>query len=936
MRTWRRSLGLAAGALFALPGLAAEQAKHVWEFESGHLKDRELQAVHGGLGAVAAEAPQRNEAGMVFSGKQLFVVDGVKPESLPPKEISVEVFARIDRTQDWGGLFSFVQDNGSYEKGWLLGFKGDRFMWQVSNGPKLINVFSEKAIETEQWVHVVGTYDGARMALYVNGELAGSGTGASGDIEYPPKAFYTLGSYKDDNENYPLVGGMKSARLYDFALTPEAVARRVVASGGELPPRPLPFGVRPHAMFLKPGVARVRWEATVPGKGMLAYGESRDLGTMVPAQGKGSVHEVTLDGLKPNTKYFYRLAVKSTDGERMMSPTYELDTHFDYTLSTIGTEGLSKDVLSRAEGYLRASGRRTGVMVVTNVQGDQLVRALAARSRARIVGVSEDVATVQALRKKLYAQGVYGSRVTIRHVGPDAPLPFTAASINLVVNEAGDPPGTLPDPAWVDLLVPGNGVIVRSAAKPSEATMKGWREEGVVPAWHEAERVVSLTRPPLDGAADWSHQYGTPANTTSTSEQLGGARATGDLAVQWVGRPGGDFGTDRQPRMPAPLSVNGRLYHQGMDRMIALDQYNGTVAWSLEIPDLRRVNIPRDSSNWCADSDRLYMAVRNRAWVVDASHGSIKGIMPLPQAYRETHDWGWIAVQDGQVFGSTVAAGSYYTKFFGKAWYDEKSGTGTHPVCSDSLFSYRAENGAALWQYKRGLILNPTITVDADRVYFVENPTLEAASGIVADDALWKNVQLVALDRKTGKRLWERSVSSEPFVRGLSVYYLLAHPKRLVLVASNQKYHIYGLDPETGELIWNDARKWFDDHHSGHIMRPVIVADKLYLQPNGFNVLTGEHLTDKMGRREGCHTYVGAGSALIFRGTGRQVSMWDPISEKTSHWPRLRPSCWLSVIPAGGMLLVPEGGGGCSCGTWIETSLGLMPTLHLDREEDRK
>ncbi|MFT4559734.1 MAG: hypothetical protein ACI92S_005127, partial [Planctomycetaceae bacterium] len=27
-----------------------------------------------------------------------------------------------------------------------------------------------------------------------------------------------------------------------------------------------------------------------------------------------------------------------------------------------------------------------------------------------------------------------------------------------------------------------------------------------------------------------------------------------------------------------------------------------------------------------------------------------------------------------------------------------------------------------------------------------------------------------------------------------------------------------------------------------------------------------------------------------------------------------------------GMLLAPEGGGGCSCGSWMETSIGFMPT----------
>jgi hypothetical protein len=28
------------------------------------------------------------------------------------------------------------------------------------------------------------------------------------------------------------------------------------------------------------------------------------------------------------------------------------------------------------------------------------------------------------------------------------------------------------------------------------------------------------------------------------------------------------------------------------------------------------------------------------------------------------------------------------------------------------------------------------------------------------------------------------------------------------------------------------------------------------------------------------------------------------------------------------MLLSPEGGGGCSCGGWLETSIGFMPAAH--------
>ena len=76
----------------------------------------------------------------------------------------------------------------------------------------------------------------------------------------------------------------------------------------------------------------------------------------------------------------------------------------------------------------------------------------------------------------------------------------------------------------------------------------------------------------------------------------------------------------------------------------------------------------------------------------------------------------------------------------------------------------------------------------------------------------------------------------------------------------------------------------------------------------------------------GCGTYACTADALFFRAS--TVTVWDQENGKSTTWPRLRPDCWLSTIPADGMLLSPEGGGGCSCGTWMETSIGFIPRAH--------
>ncbi|MEM7014677.1 MAG: PQQ-binding-like beta-propeller repeat protein, partial [Verrucomicrobiota bacterium] len=298
------------------------------------------------------------------------------------------------------------------------------------------------------------------------------------------------------------------------------------------------------------------------------------------------------------------------------------------------------------------------------------------------------------------------------------------------------------------------------------------------------------------------------------------------------------------------------------------------------------------------------------------------------------YDWGYIARVGERLIGSATKPDSNYKRYWAKQmWFDGKGGAlGTAKVCSDALFGYDVETSDLAWEYEQGTIINSTIGAADGRIYFVESrdPSLDAhANGQIAAPELWKDQFLVALDAESGKLLWERALDVE---NGDITFYLQATPDSILITASNTAYHLYTFDAKTGEPGWKRTKPWPDDHHSGHIQHPVIVGGVIYLQPNGYDLRTGEIVTTKMGARSGCHTYIGARDALIYRGAGRRVAMWDREKETVSAWNRLRPSCWLSMIPANGMLLVPEGGGGCSCGNWMETSLGFAPLRLLKGE----
>ncbi len=104
----------------------------------------------------------------------------------------------------------------------------------------------------------------------------------------------------------------------------------------------------------------------------------------------------------------------------------------------------------------------------------------------------------------------------------------------------------------------------------------------------------------------------------------------------------------------------------------------------------------------------------------------------------------------------------------------------------------------------------------------------------------------------------------------------------------------------------------------------------VYVRPRVIELSSGQ-LRDWQMPRGKCGTYALTDQAAIYRAYqgGSILTLWDLRSRQTSAWPRLRPGCWLSTIPAAGMVLSPEAGGGCSCGSWMETSLGFMPEREL-------
>ena len=171
------------------------------------------------------------------AGARVQITDDIKKAELPSKEMTVELWAWDEQFIEWGGYIVAVQDNGAFEKGWLLGTRWKAFSFALSSedaddGDGLLTYLnSANLYDVNEWYHVVGTYDSKEMKIYVNGKLEGTSGVQSGAINYPDRVFFSIGAYKDDNEDFVHKGMLDEVRLYDRALSEKEVSNNLQAEG---------------------------------------------------------------------------------------------------------------------------------------------------------------------------------------------------------------------------------------------------------------------------------------------------------------------------------------------------------------------------------------------------------------------------------------------------------------------------------------------------------------------------------------------------------------------------------------------------------------------------------------------------------------------------------------------------------------------------------
>ena len=314
-----------AALAFAAYAVSAETSApapgHHWLFAKRCVEGETLKALNGPKGSILGDtyiAGGKGPHALVLDGKDDSVMITTKSSQagLPEENLAVEAWVMVEKPLTWGGIIGAVRDNGTDETGWVLGFRDRKFTFAIAtvDKPRLTYLPSKTSFEAGRWYHVVGTYDGQEHRVYVNGQLEATDKSRKGKLLYPPTdTFYEIGAYHDTNEYFRLTGLIHEVAVYKQTLTADQVAARHEAKRGKFPEkqfRPEPYRppMGPYAYYDSPQSAVICWETDSPCPTVLEIGTDGTLDRRVGDPKPKTVHRVTVDGLKRNTKYAYRVA----------------------------------------------------------------------------------------------------------------------------------------------------------------------------------------------------------------------------------------------------------------------------------------------------------------------------------------------------------------------------------------------------------------------------------------------------------------------------------------------------------------------------------------------------------------------------------------------------------------------------------------------------
>jgi len=215
-----------------------------WRFHDKQIRDRRVQPLTGDLtpaliGPIRFSS-EKPPALMLYGERgaetRIEVTNDLDEADLPDNALSVEAWVLIDTSLPQGGIVDVTGVKGSAASGWCLGYHGSQFSFSLAGAKrKHATIKARTTFELHYWYHVVATYDGAEMRLYVDGRLEAKSTDVTGDIAYPDRGHYLIGARRHEKQFISTSGQLDEISVLNRALTAKEVATRFNARKAQFP-----------------------------------------------------------------------------------------------------------------------------------------------------------------------------------------------------------------------------------------------------------------------------------------------------------------------------------------------------------------------------------------------------------------------------------------------------------------------------------------------------------------------------------------------------------------------------------------------------------------------------------------------------------------------------------------------------------------------------
>ena len=552
---------------------------------------------------------------------------------------------------------------------------------------------------------------------------------------------------------------------------------------------------------------------------------------------------------------------------------------------------------------------------------EKLLEPLLEQTALALLVVDPDAEKIKALRNKTDLEGLYGDQVTALAGNPLAlRLPPYFATLT-VISDAGQLPEAEDQEGWTsmyEMIRPYGGAALLPLSDAGHAQLAPMLEALPGAAVSRLGSWSLLQRQgPLEGAANWSHEYGDPSNSLMSQD----LRVRLPLGILWFGGPASDtkYFFDRHFWGPSLTVINGRMFLQGHTTLAAVDIYTGRILWEKTIEKGsspgRRGNFydgdHHTGYHFLAVEDGIYLAYPDRCLWIDPVTGKTRAEFKLPES---TARWGRIRVWNDLLIASIFDSGKH------------EASVPTRLVALDR------KTGDIVWDHSPEASC-PIVAIGGNRVYYFDGHIKAlyndiGRAGVVPDTGDVRTLR--ALDVATGEEIWSHET---PMV----MTWLAFKEGQDILVASNHE-NIQAHRGESGEVMWQKTAKskGFLGHPESRWDRLILWKDRIidqrgpgvqYFLETGEPIqmqhpLTGQP-TDWEFTAHGHHcNYAVANEHLMtFRADSAGFTNMKDVS--TGRLKGFRTGCRNSLIPAGGILNAPNFGHGCTCAYSLFTSLAL-------------